>query len=221
MQFIFHKDASNSRLTLDGELFNYIIKARRSAIDDEIGFRNLTDDNLYTYKIDCINKKNCELTLVANEHLPKKPKKFLHILWCIIDPKTVEKELPFLNQIGVSKISFVGCDYSQRNFKPNFERLNSILINSCGQCGRSDLMQLNTITKDELKSLDFAILDFCDSKISKDIFEFDTFLIGPEGGFSQKERDFFVQKKKFGFDLDFILKSENAVSAISTIYLLS
>ncbi|XPV54809.1 MAG: hypothetical protein ACNI3H_07545 [Halarcobacter ebronensis] len=53
--------------------------------------------------------------------------------WCIVDPKTIEKELPYLNELGVRKITFISCDYSQKNFKLNFEKLEKILVNSSSQ----------------------------------------------------------------------------------------
>jgi 16S rRNA (uracil1498-N3)-methyltransferase len=49
--------------------------------------------------------------------------------------------------MGVGKITFITCAYSQKNFKPSLERMEKILINSCEQCGRSELMAI----------------DFCDS----------------------------------------------------------
>ena len=38
----------------------------------------------------------------------------LHIGWCVIDPKTVEKYIASLNEIGVDKITFIYADYSQK-----------------------------------------------------------------------------------------------------------
>jgi len=123
--------------------------------------------------------------------------------------------------LGISKISFVNCDYSQENFKINIDRLNKILINSCGQCGRTNLIKFDFLTTKDLSNINFAVVDFCSSKIDKSIFDYDTFLVGPEGGFSKIERKNLSSKKTYGFDSDLILKSESAVSALSSIYLLS
>lgn len=221
MQFVYHPQASKQLLEIDGELFTYLIKVKRSNVNDLIHFRNLSDDNIYTYILRSVNKKSCQCSLLSYENMPKKPKKYLHILWCLIDPKIIEKELPTLNQIGVSKISFVYCDYSQHHFKLNINRLNNILTNSCSQCGRSDLMELCIISKKEMQMLDFAIIDFHSSCLSEAIFNYNTFLIGPEGGFSKEERIHFASKNIFSFDSNLILRSETAVSSLASIYLLS
>lgn len=221
MQFIYHTQAGDPNITIENELYAYLIKARRSIVADEIAFRNLVDDNLYIYVIDYIDKKKATLSLKSYSNESNKPKKYLHILWCIIDPKIVEKELPLLNQLGISKISFINCDYSQKNFKINIDRLNKILINSCGQCGRTNLIEFDFLATKDLKNIDFAVIDFSTLKIDSSIFDYDTFLVGPEGGFSGNERKSLSSRKIYGFDSDLILKSESAVSALSSIYLLS
>ena len=42
------------------EVYNYLIKARRHKIDDEIYFRNLKDNNIYLYKLGFIDKKKAQ-----------------------------------------------------------------------------------------------------------------------------------------------------------------
>lgn len=221
MQFIFHENAGLQTIELFDEHYNYLIKARRSKIGDEIFCRNLVDDLLHTYHIEEITKKNCKLSLFNSISKPHTPNTKLEIIWCIIDPKTIEKQLPSLNQIGVSKIYFIKCDFSQGNFEPNLQRLNKILINSCEQCGRSDLMEFEIISKSKLNSMNFAYFDFGGKEIDKSIKDFDKFLFGPEGGFSQKELEQLNQKSCYKFNTNNILRSENAIFALSSIYLLS
>lgn len=221
MQFSYHQEAGNLNISVEHENYNYLIKARRAKITDEIHFRNFQDEMIYTYELIQISKKNALLELKKSELYPCKPTKYLHILWALIDPKTIEKELPALNQIGVSQITFVKCAYSQHNFKINYDRLQSILINSCMQCGRSDLMLFDEIDFTKLDSInDFAVIDFSQRKIDNTIFEYDTFLFGPEGGFSKEEKQWLNTKTTFGLNTNTILRSETAVSGFSAIYLL-
>ena len=146
----------------------------------------------------------------------------LHIGWCIIDPKTVEKSLPMLNQIGVRKITFIPCDYSQKNFKFSTERLQKILINSCEQCGRSDLMEFafcDNLQRFLDENPTCAILDF-NPNTTFSAQKIDTVLIGCEGGFSEKERKKFANHPIISFDVNLILRSETAaISAASKIML--
>ncbi len=214
MQFLYHPDTSDT-IVLSGEAHKYLFKVRRIKKDETLKIRNLKDDYIYNYKIKEINKKEAVLILDKKELKPNKPTKFFHLAWCIIDPKNIEKTLPSLNEMGVAKISFVYCDFSQKNFKLKIDRLKKILINSNQQCGRSDLMEIEIINSSKEffeKYENFTAIDFDGEKIKCDKKYKNPFLVGPEGGFSEKERAFFKEKIKFE---SFILRSESAVCAIS------
>ncbi|MDX4064794.1 16S rRNA (uracil(1498)-N(3))-methyltransferase [Aliarcobacter skirrowii] len=223
MQFVYDKSSKNEILELVDENYNYIIKARRHKIDDEIYFRNLEDDFIYLYKIVAINKKSATLTLVNSEKKVIENSRKLHLVWCVVDPKIVEKSISSLNEIGVDKITFVYSDFSQKNFKINIEKLNKILINSSSQCGRSSIIKLEIS-----KSLDgflaqnpkSYILDFSNSFIDDKKDDIDTLVIGCEGGFSKREKGNFNKDFVVGFNSNLILRSETAiVSATSKILL--
>lgn len=223
MQFVYDKSSKNEILELVDENYNYIIKARRHKIDDEIYFRNLEDDFIYLYKIVEINKKSATLTLINSEKKVIENSRKLHLVWCVVDPKTVEKSISSLNEIGVDKITFVYSDFSQKNFKINIEKLNKILINSSSQCGRSSIIKLEIS-----KSLDgflsqnpkSYILDFSNSFIDDKKDDIDTLVIGCEGGFSKREKGNFNKDFVVGFNSNLILRSETAVvSATSKILL--
>jgi 16S rRNA (uracil1498-N3)-methyltransferase len=220
MQYLYFPQTS-SQIIITGDEHKYLFKVRRIKKGETINVRNLKDDYLYIYEIKDINKKEATAILKEKIFLPKKPEKFLHLAWCVIDPKNIEKTLPSLNEMGVSKISFVYCDYSQRNFKIKLERLHKILINSNQQCGRSDLMQIEIIPSSQEffeKYPDFVALDFDGKMIQcENDFSTDTFFIGPEGGFSEEERKKFKQKVRLR---GFILRSETAACAISAKILL-
>ena len=93
--------------------------------------------------------------------------------------------------------------------------MEKILINSCQQCGRSNLPEieiLNSSNEFFTKYPDFYALDFNGEKITSTDCKF-PFLIGPEGGFSEEERKNF--KKIFKLD-GFILRSETAAISIAS-----
>jgi len=216
MQYIYNKNASQNTLVLDSELYKYIVKVRRYKTNDFLYFRNLEDDYLYTYKIENITKKEIFLSLFEKVLKKNILKKELHIFWCIIEPKIIEKTLPMLNQIGVSKISFIYCERSQKNFKLDFERFKKIVINSNQQCGRVHMMEFELINNLESiieKNQDLYVLDFGGDSICSDIKKV---LIGCEGGFSDSEKVLLNSLKKVAFFTQNILKSETAVVAISS-----
>lgn len=218
MQFIFEEDAKSEFLQIKDENYNYLIKARRKKIGDEINIRNLNDSFLYRYKIINIGKKDLSLELISKEEKFLEASKNLHLIWCVVDPKTIEKNIASLNELGVDKITFVYSDFSQKNFKINFERLKKILVNSSSQCGRSSIIKLEL--EDSLKNIlekynDLYILDFSNSFIEDKKDSINSLLIGPEGGFSQSERELFKEFNIVGFNSNIILKSETAVIAAS------
>lgn len=223
MQFIYDKNAKNELLKIEDENYNYIIKARRHKLDDILDFRNLEDDFLYSYKISQIDKKSLFLNLLKKEEKIIENSKKIHLAWCIVDPKTIYENIASLNELGVDKITFVYSDFSQKNFKINFEKLEKILINSSSQCGRSSIIKL-----DIYKNIDTFIadnpdtyfLDFSQTSIDSKVLDIKTLMIGTEGGFSKRERELFNKNFIVGFSSNLILKSQTAIiSATSKIIL--
>lgn len=217
MQFTYDEFCGENILEIKDEVYNYLIKARRHKIDDEIYFRNLKDENLYLYKIVLIDKKKAILNLFNSEKKILINNKTLHIGWCVIDPKTVEKYIASLNEMGVDRISFIYSDYSQKNFKINIEKLERILINSSCQCGRSDIIKLDiykNLNEFISKNQNVYFLDFSTTLIDEKKDEIKTIVIGCEGGFSNNERENFDKDFIVGFDSNLILRSETAVLAV-------
>ena len=213
MQFLYHPDAGLPDITIEGEAYRYIFKVRRHREGERIALRNLQNDYLYFYRIDRVTKREAELLFIDKEERVVMPDRSVHLGWCVVDPKTVEKTLPTLNELGVAKLSFVYCDRSQKNFKLDFERLKRILINSSQQCGRSRLMVLELYDSVEhyLESYPkSAILDFGGTPLSCDMEHFEI-LVGCEGGFSESERKIFENRTIYGVDTPLILRSESAV----------
>ncbi len=114
MKFIFEERAKEQTLLISGEKHRYLFKVRRVKQGEIIPFRNLEDSYLYSYRVLSINRKEALFELVSKKYFEVLPKKSVHIGWCIIEPKNVEKTLPFLHEIGVEKIIFIYCERSQR-----------------------------------------------------------------------------------------------------------
>jgi len=222
MLYLYHKEARASQLTLTGDEHRYIFKVRRHTVDDTLYLRNLEDGLLHRYLITHIDKRSAILTLQESHVLDVKAKESLHIGWCIIDPKSVEKVLPSLNEMGVEKITFIYCKRSQKSFKLDFKRLEKILLNSSQQSGRSEMMKLEMaedlesfiVQNPESKMLNFSESNFVNSST------FNTIVIGCEGGFHADEIALFKPENIVGFDIPLVLKSESAVCAVASKVLL-
>jgi 16S rRNA (uracil1498-N3)-methyltransferase len=223
LTYILLDEKVSKSLLLKGDIFKYLIKVRRHTIDDTIAIRFKNEiQNLYTYTIVSIENRVLSLDFNEMKIYEVKSEKKLHIGWCIIDPKSIEKVLPSLNEIGVNKISFISCQRSQKNFKLDFKRFERILEASMQQCGRS-----NYITFDTYKNIqdfisaypDTKVFDFCDNPLQGKC-NFQTILIGCEGGFSDKEKDFLKKQDIFRLDTKMILRSESAAIAVASKILL-
>ncbi len=215
MQFVYHPQSGQDILVVQSEIYNYIFKVRRHKKGEVIAFRNMEDGYLYFYRIDAVDRRKATLILTGKEYKEVVPKKFFHLLWCVVDPKTIEKTLPMLNELGVGKISFVYCARSQKNFRLNLDKFQKIVINSSQQCGRSRLLELEILQdlKEALeKYTDIVLIDFSEDLLScSDRIQ--RVLIGPEGGMTPKERERFTQVK--GLDTPMILRSGTAAVSVS------
>ena len=223
MRFLFDDDAGKARLSLKGESFKYIIKVRRHQVGDELGFRKQeSTEMLYRYKIVNIDGRSAALELIGVEAEQVAASKQLHIGWCVVDSKSVEKVLPLLNELGVAKITFIYCDRSQKNFKPDFKRYERILESSMQQCGRSEMMIFDEVKNIEAfvkQNPQTVVFDFCDEVLEEGI-NIDTVLIGSEGGLSEAERALLENQRIVRLNTPMILRSETAATAIASKILL-
>ncbi len=221
--YVVHENASKSHLTLKGDLHKYLIKVRRHVEGDEISLRNIEDlKMLYKYKIVSVDARSLDLELMSSEINEVKAQKELHIAWCVIDSKSIEKVLPTLSEIGVSKISFIYCDRSQKNFKLDFKRLDRIVEASMQQSGRTSIIEFDTyknIAAFISAFPDTKVFDFTENILSGDS-DFKRVLIGCEGGFSKDEKELLKSQEVFRLNTPMVLRSESAVMVIASKILL-
>ena len=218
MLYLYHNEAGKPQLTLTGDEHRYIFKVRRHKAGDILHLRNFEDGLLHTYVVSHLDKRSVILTHHESRILEVKAKHALHIGWCVIDPKNIEKVLPSLNEMGVAKITFIYCKRSQKSFKPDFKRLEKILLNSSQQSGRSEMMQLEMADNmqdflaeyPESKMLNFSENNFVSNAA------FDSIVIGCEGGFHNEEGLLFKKENIIGFETPLVLKSESAVCAVAS-----
>jgi len=223
VRFLFNEEAGKAQLTLKGEAFKYIVKVRRHKVDDILGFRQTEETEvLYQYKVVSIDGRHATLELLQSGTEEIKAAKTLHVGWCVVDSKSVEKVLPLLNELGVAKITFIYCDRSQKNFKADFRRYERILESSMQQCGRSAKMQFDEVADVEsfiTKYPETVVFDFCDEILGEGS-KISTVLVGSEGGFSDAERSLLASQRMVRLNTPMILRSETAVTAIASKVLL-
>ncbi|QCD53320.1 16S rRNA (uracil(1498)-N(3))-methyltransferase [Campylobacter sp. RM16192] len=214
MKFLYSKQAGDEQICLQNEQFLHL-KVRRAKLGERIDVRNLKDGQNYIYEITNLDKKGANLSLVFKHSVESEELNF-NLGWAIIDTKVIEKTLPSLNEIGVGKLIFFYSDFSQKNFKIDKDRLERILISSCEQCGRNSIMQIEIYKNldDVIKAYkDVALIDFGGVNF-ENYAQNEVLIIGPEGGFSQTERE--KVSKKYSLNSKNILRSQTAILIVAS-----
>ena len=223
MVFAYHNRAGETHVTITGDLFLHLFKTRRHKTETLLCLANLRDNYYYDYQILKLSAKYANVKLVKKRLVKDKCGKKLHIAWCIVQGAIIRNFLPYLNQLGVTKITFIYAERSQKNFDINLDKLRHLLIQSCMQCGRIKPMILATIPSIEAfieAHPETLLLNFNAPAIKACSSDIKTVLIGPEGGLTKRECALFKSNKRISFETNYVLKSEIATLAIASKILL-
>lgn len=175
------------------------------------------------YRVTELNKNEAHLELVT-ELDRQLPKNHIYLFWSLLKKDNNDHVLQKCTEIGVS--NFVPIT-SERSIRDNFniDRAHKIVQEASEQCGRSNIpMVREPITLQEaLKEYEGVLeLYICEKggnfhPPEMDIDKKYGIFIGPEGGWSNTEKQFFADKKIPHLHInDFILRAETAaVVAVS------
>lgn len=196
MQLFFHQNLENIIVELPEDESKHCIRVLRKKVGDEI---ILIDGkgNQATCKITDDNPKKCKLEIVEKVHFAAKAIG-LHI--AIAPTKNFDRMdwmLEKCTEIGVSEISFIETENSERN-KINMERCEKILIQSIKQSKQYWLPKLNNIISFKQfivnqKTTDLnCLMAWCNEHTitineAIDLKKSTLLLIGPEGDFTELE----------------------------------
>lgn len=150
------------------------------------------------------------------------PQKQVSLFVCIPKKDKFELILEKCTEIGITNFYPV---LSDRTIKTNinFERAEKIILEASEQSQRTDTPVLHQIRSLEeiVKEFRPVVFDVEGEKItSEETKHIQNFLIGPEGGFSEKELAFFKQEKLDIYTLQTpVLKTETAAIVVSGLLL--
>lgn len=195
MQLFYAPQLANKQYFLDEDESRHCIKVLRKQKGDKIECIDGLG-NFYTCEISEANPKKCTLKIVAGKTESPLPY-YLHI--AIAPTKNTDRMEWFVEkavEIGISEISFVHCNHSERsNLK--IERLQRKVIAAMKQSIKASQPKLNELVKfkdfvmrdtaDTDKYI--AYVDFANPQQLKDSIKGNKvcILIGPEGDFSEEE----------------------------------
>lgn len=177
----------------------------------------------YVSEFISLDRSNAVLKIIEKKLNQNIPKKEIHLFQSIIKKDKFEWVLEKGTELGVSCFHPVVSERSEKkNF--NFERAKKITKEACEQSGRPNLPEINeAINLEDAFKDDFFSIAFhtVGDKFEKKDFEEEKILavfIGPEGGWSNKELEFFKDKGVKILSLGKpILRSETAAVAISSL----
>ncbi|MDD4804993.1 MAG: RsmE family RNA methyltransferase [Candidatus Pacebacteria bacterium] len=180
-----------------------------------------------------LNKKEAVLFLDKENKIDNKPKVELHIFQSIIKKDNFELIAQKCTEIGVSAFHPI---ISERSGKKdlNIERLNKIVTEASEQSGRGSVPKVFIPVKLEDSIKDFSddlfMLDFDGKPLSSSLRAKRGnpglnnkigLLLGPEGGWSDKDRDFFKKNEIKSVSLGKqVLRAETASIVASALILI-
>jgi len=215
----FSENINPNLILLDSNEKHHCINVLRFNIDDQV---LVTDGkgNLALCKIFNIDNRNVYLKPIEIQKFDK-PKKIINLFIGLIEnTNKIKLIVEKATELGVNKICFIKAQLSNRK-KLNITKLKSISISALKQSKNvylpkieyiNNILILKNILKDSSLNI---VCDFQGQQFSYDLFKdyniFNIF-IGPEGGFSEKEKNFFINNKFYFLKLsDNILTTETAV----------
>lgn len=243
MQFFYHKDSGKESITLEAKDSHYLFIVRRFKQNSTLLTSNLTDNKLYTYK----HERKNTFTLISTHNVKSTKKAHTNILLAMIDQKDIYDILPTLNALNVASLQLFYADFSQRNRKIDMQKAQKILQYSCMQCGRMKPLELalhnnleSVCTKfPKSVAIDFVVneslLESMQEKDSnkhikvqhtfenlshteKHIYAIQGIIIGCEGGFSKRERDFIHSTRNvYALQIPYILTSHLTSTYIASL----
>jgi 16S rRNA (uracil1498-N3)-methyltransferase len=206
----------------DERLFRQWSKVLRFEVGREVVlFNNQLEERLY--RIERYGTNAVKLVLIT-EREPSIPERDVYLCFALLKKDKSEWVLQKCTELGVRHLIPL---LTERTEKTGFdiERTKKIVIEASEQCGRTDIPRVREPISigsliDELKGkVDIYITEQGSSQLpSNNIQKPIAVLIGPEGGWSEAEKQLFKDEQLKHFALsDFTLRAETAAIAAATL----
>lgn len=194
----------NGNIIIEGDEFNHLKNVLRLTVGTEVVV-STGDDYEYVCQIDTMQPaKKCAECKVIGQHLCEaNPKKNIVLFQALPKKDKLEFIVQKATEIGVSRIVPFDSEYViAKSTENKMDRLKSIAVNACKQCERTTIPQIDECVKieDIIKEFPkFDVVLFANERTDKGIkivdlhkFKNIAIIVGSEGGFSQKEKEKFI-----------------------------
>ncbi len=202
---------------IEGEEFHHLFRVLRHKKGDKI---LVFDGNGNEYICEIIDILHNKAVIKRFEKVENREYKFnIAIAQALIKKEKFEIFLEKVVEIGVKEIYPFISEYSVVRIEGKKERWQKIILSACKQSHRQIIPKIYQVMKLEniieiSKNYELRLFGSLNSKRS--ILKFGNFssalvLVGPEGGFSEKEEKLLIDNGFLDFNLgNFILRSETA-----------
>lgn len=199
----FFGEKKNDKIVITGEEYNHLRNVLRLNVGDEI-LVSLNDENEYACEITSFGRNDAVCKIIGSKPCDGNPKKNIVIFQAITKRPKFEFIVQKATEIGITKIvPFVSEFVIAKVTENKMDRLESIAMNACKQCERT-IMPLIDKPKniDEVIASfkDFDLILFANERADKgeaianlDKYKNIAIIVGSEGGFSQKEKEKFIE----------------------------
>ncbi len=177
------------------------------------------------YKLTEISDREAHLELIT-DYQRKLPSKEIYLFWSLLKKDKNDWVLQKATELGVSHFIPLLADRSEKTGF-NLDRAKKIVIEAAEQCGRSDIpairepMTTETAINDYKEKIQLFICEQSeDSELSAPDSQLAAgVILGPEGGWTDREKDIFKQNNLLHLNLhDFTLRAETAaITAVGII----
>lgn len=195
----------NKIIIEDKDLYKHIIKVMRSRIGEKIKF---LDENEIQYEANISVIENSKFICdIKNQYKSERKLPLnLYVAQAVLNSDDQISAIQKATELGVKGIYPLysdNCSVKESFIKNKIEKWQKVAIESVKQCERADIPTVFDITylKDLIGNFDNIIV-FAERDADKNFFEYVKenkidknnkilVIIGPEGGFSQREFDYF------------------------------
>lgn len=212
-------DELSDEIIIDNEDFHHLANVLRVKVGDLISAAH--EGQARPYKV--VKIDNNQIDLKATSHAEIVGEKEIHLAVSLFKMDRLEWGISKAIETGARSITIGATDYSNFSIdKKKLEkvqlRLNALALSACSQSRRSHLVKINIVKSlaEHLESQTNIVV--CEPGTGKDtdIKTPVTFVIGPEGGFSEQELNSFSDYPMVEIS-PYILRAETAMAIAPTL----
>lgn len=199
-RYYFEKPTSEKELNvpfslcLEGQEAQHLIKVRRAKIADKI-VAFCGDGFDYYFEVTEIFKDKVNLKLISKKYNNSFNAPNITVYLAMIKNEALIEAIDHLAELNVKNVKLFKADFSVATFdNKKLEKLHQTAIQASKQCERADVMNIEIIDKKQIKIDNNKNIFFAYENSTGKIDNFSgdfALIIGPEGGFSTAEVEYF------------------------------